>query len=156
MPIWPTSSRVPRGQQRHASFYRVEFGIPALTDRDTEKVIPYPKGKFRESWIFTHHILTTYRDKNSKYLWTMLVLLPGKVLRGAMHRDACANLTAIKALRGSPEGQDQGLLYIEKRPLDTWYLRLLAVRPMGRKQKQCPPGRPLRWLGPWHSRANMR
>ena len=51
-----------------------------------------------------------------------------------MHRDACANLTAIKALRGSPEGQDQGLLYTEKRPLDTWYLRLLAVRPMGRKQ----------------------
>lgn len=52
-----------------------------------------------------------------------------------MHRDACANLTAIKALRGSPEGQDQGLLYIEKRPLDTWYLRLLAVRPMDKKSK---------------------
>jgi len=76
------------------------------------------------------------RKKNSKYLWTMLVLLPGKVLRGAMRRDACANLTAIKALRGSPEGRHQGSLYTEKKPLDTWYLRLVAVRPMGRKQSK--------------------
>jgi hypothetical protein len=66
----------------------------------------------------------------------MLVLLPGKELRGAMRRDACANLPAIKALRGSPEGRNQGLLYTVKKPLDTWYLSLVAVRPTGRKQKQ--------------------
>lgn len=104
---------------RHAPFYRVEFGIPALTDRDTEITIQYPKDTRTRS---TYEQCSCYR--------------PGKVLRGAKHRDACANLTAIKALRGSPEGRDQGLLYLEKRPLDTWYLRLLAVRPMDIKQKQ--------------------
>lgn len=44
----------------------------------------------------------------------MLVLLPGKVLRGAMHRDACANLTAIKALRGSPEGQTKACFTLRR------------------------------------------
>lgn len=96
----------------------MEYGIPALTDRDTEMTIQYPKDSRTRS---TYEPCSCYRL--------------GKVLRGAMHRDACANLTAIKALRGSPEGQDQGLLYIEKRPLDTWYLRLLAVRPMDKKAK---------------------
>jgi hypothetical protein len=156
MPIWPTSSRVPRGQSRHAPFYRGEIGIPTFTGRGTERQDHIQKVSPSESWIFTHRIFPTYRQKNSKYLWTMLVLSPWQ---SAPRSDAQGRLRKLdlpsRPCGAAPRGKTKAC-FTPRRSHLTHGTYVLWLSDQWVESKSNDQVVTLRWYGPRHSRANMR